>query len=224
MVKLCVCMRACLLACLTACLTACMPAGLLAACLPACLTDCLPVLTQRQFALHSQYRKLQQQRRKLQRQQRKQHRRQQQLLQQQQQPEDKSIPSRARASRGPPGPLGVVLTSPPAVLGGPKKTGRGLPVLGEVKDSDVSIFSVLGLIYVLVLCDTTSSSLHELGLDLGLDSATLWTDKQTSQQHLSAHRQPEPAGADEPGPEREEGHSTSERHWSQWPLHGHQAS
>jgi hypothetical protein len=49
--------------------------------------------------------------------------------------------------------LGVVLTSPPAVLGGPKKTVRGLPVLGEVKDSDIRVSIVLVLIYVLVLCD-----------------------------------------------------------------------
>jgi hypothetical protein len=65
-----------------------------------------------------------------------------------------------REIQGPPGPLGVVLTSPPAVLGGPVKTGSGLPVLGEVKDSDVSITSVLDLVYVLVLCDTTSSPLQ----------------------------------------------------------------
>jgi hypothetical protein len=41
-------------------------------------------------------------------------------------------------NQGPSGPLGVVLTSPPAVLGGPVKTGRRLPVLGEIEDSDVS--------------------------------------------------------------------------------------
>jgi hypothetical protein len=49
-------------------------------------------------------------------------------------------------NRGPSGPLGVVLTSPPAVLGGPVKTGSVLPVLGEVKDSDVSVNSILVLL------------------------------------------------------------------------------
>jgi hypothetical protein len=52
----------------------------------------------------------------------------------------------------------------------------------------------------------------------------MWTDKQTSTITPSAQRQPEPAGADMPEPGSEQHHSTSKRHWSQWPLHGHQAS
>jgi hypothetical protein len=68
-------------------------------------------------------------------------------------------------NRGPSGPLGVVLTSPPAVLGGPVKTGRRLPVLGEVEDSDVSDFDDSHDVII---------SEHELGLDLGLDFDS-WT-------------------------------------------------
>jgi hypothetical protein len=62
---------------------------------------------------------------------------------------------------------------------------------------------------------TTLSKLADFDYEsaVGLDSAELRMDKQTpqQQQHLSADRQPEPAGADVPEPEREEGHSTSER-------------
>jgi hypothetical protein len=76
-----------------------------------------------------------------------------------------------RASQGPPGPLGVVLTSPPAVLGGPMKTGSKLPVLGEIEDSDVSDLNNYVLTYVvLVACDhdvITHDVYDELGLDAG---------------------------------------------------------
>jgi hypothetical protein len=73
-----------------------------------------------------------------------------------------------RASQGPPGPLGVVLTSPPAVLGGPMKTGSKLPVLGEIEDSDVSDLNNYVLTYVvLVACDHDVITCDEMGLDAG---------------------------------------------------------
>jgi hypothetical protein len=169
------CMRACMLAYLTACLTACMPG--LTACLTACPTDCRRDWQVRPYLQEGNRRRLFRQLH----QHRKEYGKQHQLLIRQQQPDGRSAPTtstdddhRAGAqlhpSQGPPGPLGVVLTSPPAVLGGPQKTVSGLPVLGEVKDSDVSID-----------IDTTSSPFYELGLD----AATLSTDKRTPQQHRS---------------------------------------
>jgi hypothetical protein len=72
--------------------------------------------------------------------------------------------------------LGVVLTSPPAVLGGPLKTGSKLPVLGEIDDYDDSDE------HDVIISD------YELGLDLGLDSDS-WTYEQTDSTTPSADRQ-----------------------------------
>jgi hypothetical protein len=113
-----------------------------------------------------------------------------------------------RASQGPPGPLGVVLTSPPAVLGGPMKTGSKLPVLEEVDDFYVSDYIDFVLTFVLSLSSHDVDICDELGLDAGADHCEQ-TDSNTTTS--SADRQQEPAGADVPEPERREGHSTSER-------------
>jgi hypothetical protein len=114
--------------------------------------------------------------------------------------------------------LGVVLTSPPAVLGGPRKTGSKLPVLGEIEDSDDSDYNNCVLINVLVARSHDVITNDELGLDAGAgpnkqadsndNSDRLQTDSQCQPELLFRSRDgrkatPPPRGQETRPPERD---------------------